>query len=1642
MKLLKSKKNYTKKYTGRKCRNFLMRGGAIVVTVALILTSVNLSVYANTDEEVKTETNEQLLSEQIEQISEETVQSDNSTTDNTENQNSEEIAEQSDIGNENTKDDQQNLQEILSDEEFENISDEESVEKQDSTEIETGSEVAETGSEDIESETEDTEVETVDTEAETINIETETEDTETETEDTESETEDAETDGENSEEEVDEAEALELEEELIPMIKSSNTRMLLGASPNGEAEYIPLKCLLLNYDSNMNILKTAYQNLDIPYQITSQSTKYKWECTFSHLQKTYNDRCGSIVGIYNGNRSGYLYSAKNTTYFQVCVGSKHFGTEYYLYNTNKNTVTAEYDGANHTFSIKDTLNIIGSTSGTWEGSYALNKQFNLTSCATYDSYADSRAEFVAMKFYELKIWEGDTLVVDMIPVKMKSGDTWVPGVYDVVSGKFQDKPSFGTSNFAFEENTTKIIFDNQGATTSGTTELMVSPGTTLMTITPPAKTGCTFDGYYTGTNGTGTKYYDSTGRSLTTWASADNGTLYAKWIHNHSFKYAVDGSKIYAYCDNAANNDQCAYYASDAATAKTKSGIPTVEIQVNGGAYTGSAYTASTMQTNDFTSVTETTIGSISYKKKDGTALSEAPKDAGEYTASVTVASNTISKDFTISKIDQNGVTTVMSDYTYGQTPSTPSIAGAKETPSVTYYYSTQNQSSGGTEWKDMTGQTLGYGTYYMYAELEATTNYNEFTTPAVPFSVGKATRDVSASVSDWIFGRSGAVPQPCLSVTLTDDPEIKYYYNTIDSTTDGTEWSTITDTKSLDAGDYYVYATVGETDNYEAFTTGTSAFKVEKAACIVTAPTGNSDLKYTGEPQFLLATPGSVDGGEIVYCDTETGTYVSILPTGTEAKTYTVWYMGKADGNHTDSTPQKLEVTIAKAPCEVTAPIANNLTYTGEAQILATAGSAVGGEIVYCDTETGTYTDTIPSGTDAGTYSVWYKGIGDADHEDADPQKIDVTIDKAVCVYMAPGAKSLKYDGTAQVLLEAGTTSQGTFYYSFKENEGYSTDIPTAIKGGNYTVWYKIVGDNNHKDVDPQSIPVTIGKSDRDEIVVSMSDYTYEQEEAIPTPVTSKTSEELHENPKIKLFYNTTDSNEGGTEWKNMKSTSLNAGEYYMYAVVEETDSYRGYTTGTKQFTVNKSINYVVTPPIGRLTYGMTLAEATLEGGSAAKTGDFTWEREDIKPEVADSEITVYDIVFTPSGDDAVNYAPLSLPTKAIVTQKTAKAEISNIKVDDAGNVTETITETGKPLVEGRDYEKTVVKEPEKPDDTSTNYTVTYTFKGNYTGTVTKKVSIPKGQKPGDNIISTTQSDPQAEKDYKPELKPVSYEDVRKVINEEIGKMAKESSGEQKEKAQAIVEKISAGAEDEIVYDAELSVEMKVLDNDVPAEDENGIKKEAGNIPDVSEDIRYVDISVYLTYTAQIGEDDSTKITQSKKQIHDMSGVDVKETITLEIPTELCVVPSEYERTYYVIRAHKNDDGSMETTIIAQTKSTTVTITSDKFSTFAIAYADTLKPTPRKSESKGIPFGWFDWFGSDSNDDIESTSTSTQSTVVQSAVAAPVAMAAAPAVEIGGRVISPKTADTLEVVVFMAMFAVGVVILLGSRKRKKHSEQ
>ncbi len=119
-----------------------------------------------------------------------------------------------------------------------------------------------------------------------------------------------------------------------------------------------------------------------------------------------------------------------------------------------------------------------------------------------------------------------------------------------------------------------------------------------------------------------------------------------------------------------------------------------------------------------------------------------------------------------------------------------------------------------------------------------------------------------------------------------------------------------ITEQTTVKKDGNYTFTITGKGTNYAG--TRTVEWNVQKATATVgSTPTVKTGLRYTGDSQDLI-NAGTVTGGKFVYSSTKTGTYTEDIPTGTDAKTYSVWYKVAGDDNHADSEPVELNPVIA----------------------------------------------------------------------------------------------------------------------------------------------------------------------------------------------------------------------------------------------------------------------------------------------------------------------------------------------------------------------------------------------------------------------------------------------------------------------------------------------------------------------------------------------------------------------------------------------------------------------------------------------------------------------------------------------------------------------------------------------------------
>ena len=289
------------------------------------------------------------------------------------------------------------------------------------------------------------------------------------------------------------------------------------------------------------------------------------------------------------------------------------------------------------------------------------------------------------------------------------------------------------------------------------------------------------------------------------------------------------------------------------------------------------------------------------------------------------------------------------------------------------------------------------------------------------------------------------------------------------------------------DVGEYDVVLKLSDETNYEWVTPDSDdATKVTLKFAITKAPNQITALSLEGwtygeEPKMPVAT-ALFGTPTFAYGATADGTFVETVPTA--AGSYFVKAKVVATANY-DGAEKTAEFKIARAKAVLTTkPTAvANLVYTGDSLNLITAGVVDGGTMQYKLGVDGIWSSEIPTATNAGEYTVYYKVLGDDSHSDLiddEKQQLTVTIAKADAQVTAPTAKTgLTYNGESQALIVAGSAVGATIEYKLEDGE-WTINIPAATDAGEYTVIYRAVSAANYNVVDTeQQLTVTIAKAD-----------------------------------------------------------------------------------------------------------------------------------------------------------------------------------------------------------------------------------------------------------------------------------------------------------------------------------------------------------------------------------------------------------------------------------------------------------------------------------------------------------------------------------------------------------------------------------
>ena len=495
--------------------------------------------------------------------------------------------------------------------------------------------------------------------------------------------------------------------------------------------------------------------------------------------------------------------------------------------------------------------------------------------------------------------------------------------------------------------------------------------------------------------------------------------------------------------------------------------------------------------------------------------------------------------------------------------------------------------------------------------------------------------------------------------------------------------------------------ATVTGTGNY----TGSVETKFNITAKALTASMVQdiAAQTYTGSP--IVPELTVKDGETALSKDTD---YTVKYQNNLNAGTATVTLTGK--GNYSDSvsktfTIKQKDVTAKRAATNIQVvvdkgtfdeptfgDVRGTLTYSYDGATsydaivkkLKTLPLGATGDIEYTYTANGNYTGTITG-------------------------KLHFTVVNlpAATITTAPAAKTgLTFNGTEQVLVNAGSgITGGTLQYKL-DGGSYNAELPKATNAGSYTVYYKVKGNNTtHSDSSEQSFTVTIApKTVTAAVSVEPTSYTYTGEAIMPTTVTVKDGTTVIPASEYTVTY----------------GNNTNAGKATV--TVKDQDGGNYVVSGTATFTITKAELSGVTVSLKGWTYGDTAKTPTVSGNLGG--GNVTYQYK---------------------ADNASTYTS-TVPTNAgTYTVKATVAESANYKAATAtGSFTiapKTVTNAAVTLSQtsyaytGRAFQPSVTVKDGTTVIPASEYTVAYTDNINV-GAATVTVSDRAG---GNYVVSGT---------------------------------------------------------------------------------------------------------------------------------------------------------------------------------------------------------------------------------------------------------------------------------------------------------------
>ena len=510
--------------------------------------------------------------------------------------------------------------------------------------------------------------------------------------------------------------------------------------------------------------------------------------------------------------------------------------------------------------------------------------------------------------------------------------------------------------------------------------------------------------------------------------------------------------------------------------------------------YTGQALTPTVTVKDGQTVLTKDTDFSVSYESNENVGTGKAT------IVGIGLYSGQVEKTFTINKADITPTApTAMTQLTFNGQAQTLVAAGSIAGPGNLEACEMQYSLDGQTYAKELP-TAVNAGSYTVFYKVVGDANHNGVDAQFINVAIYKAAlTNVLLEASTLTYNQQEQSPV----ITSVKAGELVV----------PAEAYTISGNKATNVGNYLIeILPKDDAQNYDG--TAKAQWSIVAAdAQIFTINLGSTSLVFNGTE--LKPTVTVKDGDAVLVEGTDyTLAYTNNVNVGTATVTAT------GIGNYTGT--QTKEFSITKADMTITAPAAiSGLVYTTQPQALATAGTVEGGEMMY-SLDNQTWAKTVPTGTDAKEYTVYYKIEADANHKAVDPQNFKVTIDKATLTAAQLTETNFVYNQQEQTALvsyvNAGTIVVPATSYDVEGNK--------ATNVGNYEA--KMTGKGNFKGEVKVQWSIVAANANLFNISLGTTEYIYDGTAKTPTVTVKDGEATLVENTDYTLAY--TDNTNAGT--------------------------------------------------------------------------------------------------------------------------------------------------------------------------------------------------------------------------------------------------------------------------------------------------------------------------------------------------------------------------------------------------------------------------------------------------------------------------------------------------------------------------------